>query len=198
MAILNGQPRYRAIEVPRGEDLVDAVVAHAPTGIVIDSRLGRQPYAVDLVAAVTRRAPAVAVLISVHAARPMGLAEALLAGARGLILREAPASDWLTAVAAVLRGQEWIAQPLAELLRTQLDPQRLGWEAPELSEREMQVLRLVAVGGTNAGIAESLALSENTVRNHLHSVMAKLRAGTRTEAVAIARELGMLDPPLRG
>ena len=70
-----------------------------------------------------------------------------------------------------------------------------GESPPELSRRELEVLRWLATGATNAQIAQRLAISEHTVRNHVHSVMRKLGVATRTDAVATALRRGLVDLP---
>jgi DNA-binding NarL/FixJ family response regulator len=70
-----------------------------------------------------------------------------------------------------------------------------GERAPELSRRELEVLRGLATGATNAQIAVRMGISEHTVRNHVQSVMRKLAAASRTDAVATGLRRGLVDLP---
>ena len=118
---------------------------------------------------------------------------ALRAGVRGVISREATAEEIESAIQAVHAGLVAItAGSLTELLR---DVRPAGDALAEpLSDRELEVLNLIAEGQSNKLIAHSLGISEHTVKTHVASILAKLGAGSRTEAVsqAIRRGLVML------
>lgn len=120
--------------------------------------------------------------------------EALRAGAVGYLLKDATLERLVEAILSAARGES-VLQPsvaskvLAELRQPRqgsLDPERIG-----LSEREVQVLRLVARGASNKEIASALHLAEGTVKNHVTSILTKLEVGDRTQAALRARELGL-------
>lgn len=120
--------------------------------------------------------------------------EALRAGAVGYLLKDATLERLVDAILSAARGES-VLQPsvaskvLAELRQPRqgsLDPERIG-----LSEREVQVLRLVARGASNKEIASALHLAEGTVKNHVTSILTKLEVGDRTQAALRARELGL-------
>jgi DNA-binding NarL/FixJ family response regulator len=119
---------------------------------------------------------------------------ALRAGARGYLLKEAAADDIARAVVTVARGEAVLG---ARVSNRVLDAVRggmlLGAAAPfpRLTEREREVLELVARGYQNDRVAHHLGLSEKTVRNHVSAILAKLPAATRAEAVALARDEGL-------
>ena len=110
------------------------------------------------------------------------VSDALDAGARGFALKDAPLDDLGRALDSVASGGLYVDPVLAASLATA----RRGDERKPLSEREREVLRLLAEGGSYAEIGEALFLSPDTVRAHAQRAMTKLGARTRTQAVAVA------------
>ncbi len=119
---------------------------------------------------------------------------AMRAGARGYLLKGAEAEETLRAVRAVAHGEAIFSPAIADRI--------MGYFAhtprasapvvfPELTEREREVLTLIAQGLTNRAIAERLVLSEKTVRNHVSSIFSKLQVADRAEAIIRAREAGL-------
>jgi DNA-binding NarL/FixJ family response regulator len=118
-----------------------------------------------------------------------GLAsDALDAGARGFALKDAPLDDLARAIDTVASGGIWVDPVLAASLASS----RRTDVRKSLSERERQVLRMLAQGGSYAEIGSSLFLSPDTVRAHAQRAMTKLGARTRTEAVAVALRDGLV------
>jgi DNA-binding NarL/FixJ family response regulator len=126
--------------------------------------------------------------------------EALRAGAVGYLLKDAPSGKLVEAIRAAARGESFlqpsvaakVVSEFARLAQTTLFP--TGQEAliEPLSERELDVLRLVAAGATNKQIAARLVIAEGTVKNHLTNILSKLEVGDRTRAALKARELGLV------
>ena len=110
------------------------------------------------------------------------LSEALEAGARGFVLKEAPLADLLRAVERVAAGDAYVDPVLAGALVGAPMTQ----QSPNLTTREREVLRLLADGRSNDAIGAELGISTETVRTHLRKAMTKLDADTRTQAVATA------------
>jgi DNA-binding NarL/FixJ family response regulator len=108
--------------------------------------------------------------------------EALDAGARGFLMKEAPLVDLVRAVEIVAGGGTYVDPVLAGMFAAS----RVKSEAPELTQRERDVLRLLADGHSNEEIGKQLFISAETVRTHIRKAMTKLGAETRTQAVAIA------------
>jgi two-component system response regulator NreC len=125
------------------------------------------------------------------------LQEALRAGASGYILKKAVDSDLLTAIQTILRGETYIHSAIAEKLLQKIDTQTAAktqsdpWDT--LSDRERDVLRLVALGYTNAEIAGELFLSVKTVETYRTRGMEKLNLQTRAQLVKSALAKGLLD-----
>jgi two-component system NarL family response regulator len=110
----------------------------------------------------------------------------LQAGAKGYLLKDAKLSELLNAVRTVHRGQRYISPDVGAKL-----VQRMS--NPELSERELAVLRLVAQGMSNLEIATALSISESTVKSHLNRILSKLGVSDRTQAVIIAVKRGIVS-----
>jgi DNA-binding NarL/FixJ family response regulator len=110
------------------------------------------------------------------------LSEALDVGARGFVLKEAPLTDLIRAVETVVAGEAYVDPVLAGFLVSSEVTARL----PTLTQREREVLRLLADGHANDEIGKQLHISGETVRTHVRKAMAKLAADTRTQAVATA------------
>lgn len=110
----------------------------------------------------------------------------LHAGAQGYLLKDAKADELLNAIRIVHSGQKYVPQAVgAKLL------QRMS--QPELSERELAVLRLIAQGMSNADIATALMISESTVKTHVNRLLSKLGVGDRTQAVIVASKRGLVS-----
>jgi two-component system NarL family response regulator len=116
---------------------------------------------------------------------------AVRAGANGYLLKDGAIDEIADAVRAVARGQSVIAPTMASkllaefsLLSRRVDDQNGG--APRLTERELEVLRLVARGMSNKEIAADLVIAQNTVKNHVRNILEKLHLRTRTEAATYA------------
>jgi DNA-binding NarL/FixJ family response regulator len=134
---------------------------------------------IDVVRRVARSAPRTGIVLYTAFGERSLVLESLDAGARGFVLKEAPLPDLVRAVETVARGGRY------------LDPVPAGMIAgagapPGLTQREREILRLLADGRTNEEIGRQLSISAETVRTHVRNAMAKLDAGTRTQAVASA------------
>ncbi|MGO3796868.1 MAG: response regulator [Pauljensenia sp.] len=175
------------------------VVAQAADGREAVETLAGLPTAADVVlmdvemptmdgitacAAVMSRFPGTRVLMLTTFGRPGYVQRALDAGASGFVVKDAPSEQLADAVRRVARGQRVIDPTLAV--------ETLTHGASPLTEREVEVLRAVAEGGTIADIAAEVGLTQGTVRNHISAAMTKTGARTRAEAVRLATEAGWL------
>ncbi|SRR5579885_1709806 len=120
---------------------------------------------------------------------------AMRAGARGYLLKGADQEETLRALKAVSRGEAIFSPAIAKRLIRYFTPTKAATTPPqafpELTEREREILSLLAQGQTNAEIAQHLVLSPKTVRNHLSNVFSKLQVADRTQAILRAREAGL-------
>jgi DNA-binding NarL/FixJ family response regulator len=122
---------------------------------------------------------------------------ALRAGAAGFLLKDAPADTLIAAIRAVGGGQGLIAPEVTRRLISrfaEVSPRDATATAGELSEREQQVLLLVARGRTNAQIGSELMIEETTVKTHVSAVLSKLGLQRRVQAVIYAYETGLVTP----
>jgi DNA-binding NarL/FixJ family response regulator len=125
---------------------------------------------------------------------------ALRAGASGFMLKDAPAEQLIEAVRVVARGDALLAPSVTRLLieevarRPAVDPSATLAGFDDLTERELDVMRLVAKGMSNAEIAEALYLGEATVKTHVGRILAKLDLRDRVQVVVVAYESGLVTP----
>jgi DNA-binding NarL/FixJ family response regulator len=123
--------------------------------------------------------------------------EALRAGASGFLLKDAPAEELTNAIHVLARGDALLApavtRRIVEAFVAMPEPAQTT-DLEELSPREIEVLRLLAAGRSNAQIAEELIVSEATVKTHVSNVLAKLRLRDRIHAVIYAYETGVVRP----
>jgi DNA-binding NarL/FixJ family response regulator len=120
--------------------------------------------------------------------------DAIRAGASGYLLKDTPREEVIKAIRGTAAGKSFIDPAVAGKLLTQVagkQAQPATLLTNKLTEREVDVLRLVARGFTNADIAERLHLSEGTVRNHVSAIFAKLEVADRTQAAVIAIQHGL-------
>ena len=163
-----------------GEAALEAVEKHRPLVCVADVRMPLIE-GLELARRLTKAVPETGVLLYSGISDRGLVSDALDAGARGFALKDAPLDDLARAVDTVARGGLYVDPVLAAALATRSKDQRKS-----LSEREREVLRLLAEGGSYAEIGSKLFLSPDTVRAHAQRAMTKLGARTRTQAVAIA------------
>jgi DNA-binding NarL/FixJ family response regulator len=124
------------------------------------------------------------------------LRRAFDAGAVGYLLKDAADVELVQAVRQVMSGRQYVDPSMgAALLVDDAPPARIGGPGGELSDREIEVLRLIALGLTNPQIAEGLFVSVRTVETHRSHIYQKLGQRERSDLVRVAREANLLDPP---
>ena len=163
-----------------GEEAVTKIEATRPTVAVIDVKMPRLT-GIEVASQVSRTTPDTAVILYTAYGDRALLSEALDAGVRGFVLKEAPLQDLTRAVDMVATGAIYVDPVLAGVLAS-AESERL----PQLTKREREVLRLLADGLSNEEIGKRLFLSPETVRTHVQKAMRRLEADTRTQAVALA------------
>jgi DNA-binding NarL/FixJ family response regulator len=183
-------------EAADGEEAITRVHALGPDVVLMDLRMPR----LDGVGAITRITadfPAAKVLVLTTYDTDADIIRAVEAGASGYLLKDTPRQQLVEAVRAASRGETVLAPPVAARLVS-----RLRSPAPEpaaivnpLTAREVEVLRAVSRGLSNAEIGRELFIGEATVKTHLLRAFAKLGVDDRTRAVTAAMERGILPPP---
>ncbi|GAA2549197.1 response regulator transcription factor [Pseudonocardia hydrocarbonoxydans] len=183
-ALLGLEPDLQIVgEAGTGDDAVVAIREHRPDVAVLDVEMpGRDGS--EVAQWVAANEPGTRCIILTRHARPGVLRRALAAGAAGFVTKSAPATVLADVIRRVHRGGRYVDPDLAMTA--------LMTEDCPLTDRELDVLRHVEPAGTAADIAERVHLSPGTVRNYLSSAMHKLGAGSRSEAVAHARDHGWL------
>jgi DNA-binding NarL/FixJ family response regulator len=114
------------------------------------------------------------------------------AGAKGYLLKGAPRNEIFNAIRIVSQGGSLLQPVVASRLMQRIANPPDHYDGEALTEREMDVLHLLAQGKTNKEIAAVLVISERTVKFHISSILGKLGAGNRTEAVTIAAQRGLI------
>jgi DNA-binding NarL/FixJ family response regulator len=196
--LLGTQPDLLVVgEAANGHAALGLVAAARPQVVLMDLRM---PI-LDGVAATRRlRAehPEVRVIALTTFDDDADVFAALRAGAIGYLLKDVSSETLFAAVRAAARGESFLPPPIAtkvvaELTSMAAPPQALPQPlAHPLSERELEVVRLLARGATNREIAAALVLAEGTVKNHLTNILGKLGARDRTQAALIAKERGII------
>ena len=182
-------------EANSGEAAVELVAATAPVVVVMDINM---PGIGGIEAArrIAADSPATGVLMVTVSAEVADVSEAVMAGANGYVLKEAPADEIIAAVEAVARGESLLSARIAAgILQRIRAGEHLAAtrDNPELlTERERIILALVADGLENGQIAEELTISVQTVKNHVSNILAKLHVENRVQAAVHAVRRGLL------
>jgi two-component system response regulator NreC len=172
------------------EQAVRKVLAYKPNVLVLDLSMPGGS-SLEAIPGMRSASPATAIVVLTMEDEPRFAREALRAGAVGFVLKEAADTELLQAIEAARNGLRYINPQLGALIAAQPEAPA---ELPDgLSEREVEVLRLVALGYTNTEISQQLYLSVRTVESHRAHIQRKVGRSTRAELVAYAREQHMLD-----
>ncbi len=193
--LLSVQPGLDVVgEAGNGEEALRQAAALHPDVILMDLQMPVMDGA-----AATRRLraqqPDAKVIVLTTFDDEENVFEGLRAGAVGYLLNDTPSAKLVEAIRLAARGESFLepsvaAKVVSEFAR--LSPRPAEQLAEPLSEREIEVLRLVAAGASNREIAAQLVIAEGTVKNHLTNILAKLGVSDRTEAAVKAKELGLI------
>jgi DNA-binding NarL/FixJ family response regulator len=164
-----------------GQEALEKIESLRPSVALVDLRMPKLG-GIELARLVARSHGGTAVILYTGYGDRAQLTEALDAGARGFVLKEAPLGDLVRAIEVVAGGETYVDPVLAGLLVSASTDEKL----PALTQREREVLRLLADGLSNEEIGRRLYISAETVRTHVRKAMDKLDADTRTQAVAKA------------
>lgn len=195
-SILETEEGMRVIgEAATGREAVRYALSTHPDIILMDIQMPE----LDGVAAtktILEEFPEAKVIILTMYRQDRYVFEAIKAGARGYLLKDADADDLISAIRRVADGEillraELAASVLDEFKRAKEAPEHPEHRLSELTEREATILRLLAQGASNAGIADALGVSEKTVRNRLSEIFSKLRLNNRTQAALYALREGI-------
>jgi DNA-binding NarL/FixJ family response regulator len=191
VGVLEDDPEFAVVgSVGSAEEALALAGARHPAVVLLDLELP----GMDGIAAIPRllaASPETRILVFTAYDTDERVLGAIRAGARGYLLKGAPATEIARAIRAVAAGGSHLEPRVASKLIAEMRSPNRGRDA--LSERERQVLRLVADGLSNKQIARELVLSERTVKFHVASLFRKLGADNRAQAVALAVQRGLLE-----
>ena len=178
-------------EASSGEELLDHLEGWLPDVVIMDLLMPGGMDGIETTRRVRSITPHTQVVVLTAHTDDARVVAALRAGAIGYVRKDAAPETLLAAVRAAARGQSLLDPAIAgsvlqDLIGDTAMPQ-------ELTQREMEVLRLLAHGQTNRGIAEELVVSEETVKTHVGNILAKLHLAHRTQAVVHALKQGLIS-----
>jgi two-component system NarL family response regulator len=185
-------------EAADGEAAVRLVEEVAPDVVLMDVRMPRLD-GIEATRAIAASAPGTKVVILTVSEDEDDLFAAVKAGAAGYLLKEISIDEVASAIRCVVSGQSLVSPSMAAKLLAEFTAlarradERQALPVPRLTERELEVLRLVAQGLSNREIAGELYISENTVKNHVRNILEKLHLHSRMEAVVYAVREKLLD-----
>lgn len=176
-------------EASDGLQAVELATSLRPDVVLMDLRMPILTGA-EATSRITQELPDVRVLVLTTYESDDDILGAIEAGASGYLLKAAPQEEIVAGIRSVAEGHTVLAPSIAATLVTQM--RKGAPPRPQLSPRELDVLRLVAAGRSNPQIAKDLFIGEATVKTHLLHAFEKLEVSDRTRAVTLAMELGLL------
>ncbi|SRR6266545_4101127 len=183
-------------EAEDGDEAIRKAEEFAPDVVLMDVRMPKVS-GIAATRAIADVIPTAKILMLTVSDEEADLYQAIKAGATGYLLKEISIEEVADAIRAVTAGQSLISPSMASKLLVEFN--NLAKQAeermvvPRLTERELQVLKLVARGLSNREVAEDLFISENTVKNHVRNILEKLHLHSRMEAVVYAVREKLLD-----
>lgn len=171
-------------EAENGREVVRQFQDFRPDVVLMDLRMPEMD-GVDAILAIRELSPKARVVVLTTYDDDEDIYHGLRAGARAYLLKDAPPDELLEAIRAVHAGHKRIPPEIAAKLTDRM-------ACPELTERELEVLRLIANGKTNLAIASLLGVAEGTVKFHVNNILSKLGAEDRTQAVTLALKRGLV------
>ena len=188
-ALLGRYTQFKVVaEASSAQEAVEQALQYRPDVVIMDIRLPGKS-GIEATQEITNKLPETKVIMLTSFAEDNLLFDAIMAGASGYVLKQIGSTELVRALETVARGEKLldpaITQKVFDRVR-QTTRDAYGQSFGQLTERELQILALVAEGKTNKEIAEKVFLSEKTVRNYVSSILDKLHLSTRAEAAAYA------------
>ncbi|MCZ6528849.1 MAG: response regulator transcription factor [Chloroflexi bacterium] len=193
VAMLSTQPDFRVVgQASTGNEVLTNIEIAQPDVVLLDLEMPELD-GVEALRQVSTDHPDVKVLVFTAFDDDERIVGAVQAGARGYLLKGSPRDEVFEAIRVISQGGSLLQPVVASKLMRHVssEAQRPVWS--RLTARELEVLELLAKGMTNKEIAADLVITVRTVKFHVSSILKKLEAGNRTEAVRIATERGIID-----
>lgn len=178
-------------QVEQGAGILEAVETHRPDVLLLDAHMPGHRV-IDTARRLKKSQPGIKILVLSAYDRREYVVGLLGAGASGYVLKDDPPATLAEAIRATAKGLRWLSPRVADVLvRSAAEEDDVLRE--ELTQREGEVLQLMATGSRNDRIARELSISEQTVKNHVRSIFGKLGVATRVEAVLYAIHQGWVE-----
>ena len=197
--LLNVEPDIEVVgEASSGAEAVGLCHTEAPDVVLMDVRMPKQ-NGIEACASIKEAAPGARIIMLTVSDDEGDLYDAVKSGASGYLLKDSSIDEVSQAIRVVADGQSLISPSMASKLLTEFasmikrTDDRQQVPTPRLTDREMEVLKLVAKGLNNRDIAKQLFISENTVKNHIRNILEKLQLHSRMEAVVYAVREKLLE-----
>lgn len=192
-ALLETEPGLAVVgEATTGRQAVDLATTLLPDVVVMDLHMPDLD-GVSATREILRLSPNIAVLVLTMFDDDDSVFAAMRAGARGYLLKGAHQSEVVRAVHTVGSGGAVFGPEVAQRIVQYFEKPQISKAFPQLTDREVEILDLLARGISNSGIASRLVIAEKTVRNHVSNIFTKLAVADRAQAIIRAREAGMGD-----
>lgn len=175
-----------AAEASNGAEAVALFRQHQPDVTLMDLRMPDMA-GVEAIAAIRQEFPQAGIILLTTYDGDENIYQGLQAGAKGYILKDTPLDEIVRAIHTIHAGKNYIPPEVGAKLAERFNH-------PQLSNREQEVLRLVAQGKTNQDIASELHITEGTVKFHINNIFSKFGISDRTQATLIAIKRGLVNP----
>jgi DNA-binding NarL/FixJ family response regulator len=193
-AMLRREPDFKIVgEATNGLEAVEKSRELNPDVVLMDLRMPEMD-GVEAITHIKSEQPDIRFIILTTFSDDEYIFRGIAAGARAYLLKDAPRDELFKAIRAVSRGESLIQPVVASKVLDKLaELSRKGPSAETLSDREIEVLRLMAKGVSNRDIGDQLSITQSTVKTHITSIFQKLNVTTRTEAVTTALRRGIIQ-----
>lgn len=187
--LLDAEPEFEVVaEAVDADSAVRYALGHKPDVLILDLNMPGRP-SLEAIPDILEASPDTAIVVLTMQSDTAYARQALQAGVLGYVLKEAADTELVEAVRRAAAGETYLQPALGARMAAEPD----AGPADDLSEREVEVLRLIALGHTNPEIAEQLFLSVRTIESHRAHIQQKLRLSTRAELVGYALERGLIE-----
>jgi len=185
--LLEAEPDFEVVaEAGTADDAIRYIRGHKPDVLILDLNMPGRP-SLDAIPEILEVSPGTSVVILTMRNEPAFARQALSAGVRGYVLKEAADAELVQAVRSAAAGETYLQPSLGARLAADN-----GSRGGALSDRETEIVKLIALGHTNGEIAEQLFLSIRTVESHRANIQSKLKLNGRAELVRYALDQGLV------